>query len=707
MWKKIIFLNLLIMLYSISSGFCSPQGITGSISDAETKIALANANIVIKNSNLGTSSDKNGVFKLSFNSSGKFVIQVSMIGYKSAEKTVTVMKDSIISLQIELEPTVILLSPVTVMGKRNRDVIAVPSLESSALEISTSSISQREIKKQGSKTLIEAMKYVPGALIETRGRKVKQFFSIRGQRYPYPDYAVNGAWQREFLETPYFFSANDIERIEIIRSSAALLTGLSGLAGVINIVTKQYERSEAFREIEYGSFGSFRTHISHGSKIGKISYATGIGFRHSDGPQNKHAAEGMANFYGSVNWNPNQKLSVRMNLFHLDGKREMALAEPPAASRFQKELWTFNPFRSTLTNLKIHYQPTQKATTEVLMYYTHRDPTLIDEDENSHEITRSSERDYEWGTNIIQSLSISENNVLRFGGLYNHWIAPNGKRFYIGKRCDLETYSTVIVDEFRFDRWNVDAGLRWQKTYIEEYGAFNMEGSGKPFKNVIPIKDEWEPSIYQGSLGAVYYFPGSFSFHFNGSAGEIVPRRGSLDVNLEEPENERRLKIDVGLRKMWYGIGQVSVTGFFVDQNNAIVLSGKTQDLEDRVMELYVNRNQDQFGVEFETKFTNLFNFADAFFNITAMSSRVEIEGQMNQNKELPKIIGNSGIYARYSSFDVNILGKYVSSFESIRFVASTAENPATPQPLGNFVSLDITAGWSFGEKNNTRIYLM
>ncbi len=213
MWKKIIFLNLIIMLYSISSGFCSPQGITGTIRDAETKIALANTNIVIKNSNLGTTSDKNGVFQLSFSSSGKFVIQVSMIGYKSAEKTVTVMKDSIISIQVELEPTVILLSPVTVMGKRNRNVIAIPSLESPALEISTSFIAQREIKRQGAKTLIEAMKYVPGALIETRGRKVKQFFSIRGQRYPYPDYAVNGAWQREFLETPYFLSANDIERI--------------------------------------------------------------------------------------------------------------------------------------------------------------------------------------------------------------------------------------------------------------------------------------------------------------------------------------------------------------------------------------------------------------------------------------------------------------------------------------------------------------
>jgi len=628
MSKNRFIFNFILINFLILAEICSSQSIKGTIRDTETKNSLANANIVIENTLLGTSSNTEGEFKLQFSTAGEFVIHVSMIGYKTEKRTITVRADSILLLNIELEPTVISLSPVMVTGKRDRNAISVPSIESAALDISTSFISKREIKRQGAKTLIEAMNYVPGALIETRGRKVKQFFSIRGQRYPYPDYAVNGAWQREFLETPYFFSSNDIEGVEVIRSSAALLTGLSGLAGVINIITKQYERSETNREIEYGSFGTFRTHISHGAKIGKIAYAAGVGFRHSDGPQNKHAAEGMANFYGSVNWNPNKKLFVTMSLFHLNGKRELALADPPAAKRFQNELWTFDPFRSTLTNLKLHYQPSPK------------------------------------------------------------------------------TSSIVIVDEHRFNRWNIDAGLRWAKTFMNEYGAFNIEGSGKPFKNVTPIKDEWEPSIYQGSFGAVYYFPGSFSLYFSGSAGEIIPRNGTLDINFQKPKNERRIKIDAGLRKSWYGIGQISFAGFFVNQSNAIVLSGKTADLENRIMELYINRNQDQFGVEIETRFTDLFNLAEAFFNITAMSSRIEIEEKKQRNEELPQIISNGGIYAHFAGFDFNILGKYVSTFESIRFVANTAENPATPQPLGDFLTLDITTGWSFGEKYQTRIYL-
>ena len=86
-----------------------------------------------------------------------------------------------------------------------RDPLARPRIEPVGLEATVSTVEQEQITRQGAKTVVEALEYVPGAWIESRGRKVKQFFSIRGQRYPYPDYAIDGAWQREFHETPYFF----------------------------------------------------------------------------------------------------------------------------------------------------------------------------------------------------------------------------------------------------------------------------------------------------------------------------------------------------------------------------------------------------------------------------------------------------------------------------------------------------------------------
>lgn len=604
----------------------------------------------------------------------------------------------------EREKSIYVAEPVEVMGERRRDVIAEPMLESPGLALSTTVVNQVEIKKRNAQTVIDALEYVPGAWIETRGRKVKQFFSVRGQKYPYPEYAVNGAWQREFHETPSFFSAADIERIEVIRSSAALLNGLSGLAGIINIIPKEYKEPETSGEVEYSTFDSYRFHLSHGATWGKVSYAAGLSSYHTDGPEEKHAAEGMTNFRGYAHWRPTDKLSIRTNLFHLYGKRELARAEPPAAKRFQETLERFDPIQATLANVKTHYRLSEKVSTELLLHYIDRDHNFINDSDIPHESMR--EWDYEWGVNLIQALSLANHNIFRLGGLYNHWVAPNGKRFYVGRRSDLETFSAVIVDEHRFGPLVLDTGLRWAKTYINEYGAFNINGSPKGFQDVSSVADEWQPSIFNGSFGAAYYPAKQLSFHFNVASGYIQPRRGTLDINLEAPQNERRLKLDLGARAMLEKVGQISAVGFLTQQKDAIVLSGQTEMMNGRVMELYMNRDQNQIGVELEARSVILFDLAEIFLNATAMRSRAESSTEMQRNKELPRFIMGGGVYASQSKFDLNILAKFVSSYESTRFVATETGKPPVPQPLGDFLSLNANIGWCFGKKHKTKVYL-
>ncbi|GAI94158.1 unnamed protein product, partial [marine sediment metagenome] len=75
-----------------------------------------------------------------------------------------------------------------------------------------------------------------------------------------------------------------------------------------------------------------------------------------------------------------------------------------------------------------------------------------------------------------------------------------------------------------------------------------------------------------------------------------------------EPKNERRVKLDIGIRSMFERIGKLSVVGFFVQQQDAIVLSDQTVTRDNRTMELYLNRDQRQLGVEFEARSTLLFN---------------------------------------------------------------------------------------------------
>lgn len=678
-------------------------GIKGSVMDAVTGNALINANISIEGTSIGTTSDATGEFHLDNLSAGKYKLKATMIGYAPSSKTV-IIKDSTHTVIFQLYPTVIKLNAITVIGEKYRNSIENPKVESPGLELATSSINQREIRKQGAKTLIDAVQYIPGAVVETRGRKVKQFFSVRGQKYPYPDYSVNGAWQREFHEMPYFFSSADIAKIEVIRSSAALLTGQTGLAGVVNIMPRQYDKSETSWNIEAGSFGTNYAHLSHGSNLGRLNYAFGVGFQQTDGPKNKYAAEKISNIYTNLSWNPIKNLSISLNLFYLYGKREMAQAEPPASVDLQTALESFDPLRFTLFSLRTFYKPSDRVSTELLFSYAHRTPVYVDENPITHEVARHSERDYEAGLSFIQSLSFFKNNILRVGGFFNHWIAPNGKRFYVGKRCDLTTYSAVIVDEHKFGSLHLDAGIKWARTYINEYGAFNIEGSAKGFGKVDPIQNEWEPSIFHENIGLAYYLNSSFTLNLNLASGEIQPQRGTLDLNLRAPENEHRFKLDLGTRITWDEIGQLSMTGFLTKQKNAIILSGQTQTVNDRIMELYLNRDQDQYGIEMEAKLNRLFNFAEPFMNFTYMFSRAEVAGQMEKNRDLPHVIANAGVFSQWKKFDLNIFGKYVSSFESVRFVSPTSSTPSSK--LGDFFVADLTIGYSLGMKSMTRMYL-
>lgn len=600
----------------------------------------------------------------------------------------------------EVEKTVSIDSVVIKARAESRNLMARPYTEPNSIYPAISRLNLADIKRTSATNVVEAMNYVPGALIETRGRQVKQFFSVRGQKYPYPGYAINGVWQKEFEELPYFFSASDIEEIEIVRSSAALLTGLSGLTGLVNIKTREYTSPETNVELEYGSFNSLHTHISNGNRIGKFSYAAGLGYDMTEGPAAKHSGEHMTDLYTQAAWQPSDKLSIKANLFVLDGDRQMRIAELPADKRYRDMIQNFDPVRSVLTNIKTVYRPNDRLSSEIQVFYSYRNPTFNDE----VKLTSSNEKDSEYGLNFIQSVALSPLNILRFGGLYNRWTAPNGKRFYTGKRCDTETLSGVLVDEQRFGRLTIDGGFRLTRTYLDDYGAFNIEGDGAQFKNVTPVKDQWEPAIIQASLGASFRANNLFSVYFNSAAGQVKPRQGTLNTDLAEPSNETRYKFDLGLIRNLNGEGRISLAAFGVIQKNAIALSGKTylDTTLNITRELYLNRDQKQGGLEFELVSPQLFSFIHPFLNFTLMKSIMNDKGKMVTDKENPVFISAAGVYIDKSSFDLNILAKYVSKFENDRFAA-----PADgPQPLGNYLTIDVSAGYTTNWKVPVRFYL-
>jgi outer membrane receptor protein involved in Fe transport len=304
----------------------------------------------------------------------------------------------------------------------------------------------------------------------------------------------------------------------------------------------------------------------------------------------------------------------------------------------------------------------------------------------------------------MQSVAVTESNTIRAGALYDHWLAPNGKRFYTGKKCNTETFSGVVVDEQRIGPVTLDAGLRLTKTYLIDYAAFNIQGEGGQFKNVSPVHDQWEPATVQASFGASYHTNNTFSINFNSALGEVKPRQGTLDVHLKIPRNETRLKLDVGAVKQFDKAGRITLSLFGVFQKNAISLSGTTYSdtAASVIRELYLNRDQNQTGAEAEYVSARLFGLLEVFANMSVMKSQMRDNGEMIRNRENPVVIAGSGIMLEKKKIDFNLFFKYVSPFENIRF----APKAAGPQPLGDFFTVDCNAGYTAGRRLPVRFYL-
>ncbi len=583
-------------------------------------------------------------------------------------------------------------------GRKPPELLGTPGRESTGLELSTMVIDRSDLEKQGAQTLVDSLEFAPGAWIESRGRKVKQFVSMRGQKYPYPEYAVDGALFREFHEVPYFLAAADIERVEVLRSGGAMLAGNSGLVGVINVVPRRYEARETAVQMEFGSLGTGNARISHGGTFGDFSYGLSLNGYRSDGPEGRHGAESLNSYYAGLSWSGSDSLSLTTHLFHVNGSRGMVQALPPASRKLQTAVEEFDPIQTSFGTVKALYRPNERMSTQVVLGYSDRHNTAVAETQAGTTATRDWDR--ELTANAIQAIALTDNNVVRIGVNFNHWVAPYGKRFYTGRPCDLETYSFAAADEHRVGALVLDTAFRYQRTYINEYGAFSIEENANPYRNVPAIVNEWEPPVLSAGFGAGYYLSDNFSVRGNLVGGTLEPRQGTLDTNLQPPEKEGRLMADVGFRLSDHRVGTSTVSGFIVQRRNGINLSGSTRTVNGRLMELYENRDQDSRGVEIDLHSRRLADTVQLFFNFTALTARIEAGDLMRSDSEVPGTIAGAGISASRWDCDLNVFWKFVSSYESLRFA-----EPAVEQPLGGFHNVDVILGRRLGPGKQTRIY--
>lgn len=254
-----------ICLFFICIGTITAQQNHGKIkgnittSDGENAVGV---NIILKNSKYGTVSDENGDFEFGRLKANTYTLQVSLSGYETLEKQITVTSNETTGLNLKLTVSNKQLKEVVITNNRGK---AFPKQSNYVSKLPLKNIENPQVYNVVSSELMkeqvitnyeDALKNVPGIqkLWESTGRGGDggSYYSLRG--FEVQANIVNGLPGL----TSGTLDPSNIERIEVIKGPSGTLFGSSlvSYGGLINTVTKK-PYSGFGGEISYivGSFG--------------------------------------------------------------------------------------------------------------------------------------------------------------------------------------------------------------------------------------------------------------------------------------------------------------------------------------------------------------------------------------------------------------------------------------------------------------------
>lgn len=193
------------------------------------------ANVIIKGTTIGTTTDETGHFQLINLPEGVYTLRVQVMGYKPGEETVNIKKGETREIKFNLQEDVLGLEEIVVTGDRNEK-----NRRESSVIVNT--ISPQLMATIQSQTLSDGLNFSPGLRMENNCQNCG-FSQVRmnGMEGPYSQILINGRPIFSGLAGVYgleLIPSNMIERVEVIRGGGSALYGSNAIAGTINLILK-------------------------------------------------------------------------------------------------------------------------------------------------------------------------------------------------------------------------------------------------------------------------------------------------------------------------------------------------------------------------------------------------------------------------------------------------------------------------------------
>ena len=247
-FKLFVFFSLLTQLI-----FSQKGEVIGKLIDAEFQDPVAFANILVKGTTTGTTTDFDGNYVLPLDE-GIYTLTYSFLGYKTVEITeIEVKSGETTTVNVNMEVLAEGLDEVVVsVSVRKNTETAVLGIQKKAVNL-LDGLSAETFKKSGSSNVASAIKSVPG--VSVQGGK---YVYVRGLGDRYTKSILNGVDipgldpDRNTIQLD-IFPTNIIDNVLVLKSASANYPA-DFTGGIVNIETKDYPTKEEYSLSLSGSF---------------------------------------------------------------------------------------------------------------------------------------------------------------------------------------------------------------------------------------------------------------------------------------------------------------------------------------------------------------------------------------------------------------------------------------------------------------------
>jgi outer membrane receptor for ferrienterochelin and colicins len=251
------------------------QTISGKIT-TENGDEIPYANVYLKKTKIGTSSNDNGFYKLKKISKDSYTLIVSSIGFKTKSIKINVTSDEKITRN------------VTLLEDNSLDEIVISGtlrpVSKSNSPVPIEVYSETFFKKNPTPSIFESLQNVNGVRPQLNCSVCNTGdIHINGLEGPYTFVLIDGMPLVSGLSTVYGLTGIPqalIERVEIVKGPASTLYGSEAVGGIINVITKKAANAPLLStDIMASSWGEVNTDISMSYKASdKIQGLLGVNY---------------------------------------------------------------------------------------------------------------------------------------------------------------------------------------------------------------------------------------------------------------------------------------------------------------------------------------------------------------------------------------------------------------------------------------------